>query len=202
MEGVWIDAVAVPLDESNIDTGTIFPSRFLKTPRGGGYQDALFRDRRYDAAGLEIADFPLNHAGYSKAGVLVTRANFGCGSSRENAVFALLDYGIRCVIAPSFGEIFLLNAIRNRLLPAIVDDGSVGALIGNLKGSPGSKLKVHLKAQRIAAEGGESYRFEIDLLHKRRLMQPHDDLQRATRKIGAIAEFEAQYLAEFPWLKR
>ena len=112
-----LTAVAVPLDDANIDTGRIFPSRFLRKPRSAGYHNFLFRDERFEQNGVERSEFIMNEAPYRAAKILVTGANFACGSSREPAVYALVDAGFRCVIAPSYGEIFFSNCFRNGLLP-------------------------------------------------------------------------------------
>lgn len=196
-----IEAVAVPLSEAAIDTGTIFPSRFLRLPRGSGYQDMLFRDRRYAASGQILTDFPLNKPPYAGAKILVARKNFGCGSSRENAVFALLDFGIRCIIAPSFGQIFFLNCIRNGLAPVILGEDIVERILRHLSLMPGANIVIDLHEQVIQA-AGERIEFPMEPAHKKQLLTPQDRRALALCKLDTIRAFETRYFDEFPWLSK
>jgi 3-isopropylmalate/(R)-2-methylmalate dehydratase small subunit len=192
-------APAVPLDEANIDTGRIFPSRFLRKPRGAGYRDFLFRDLRFDEAGNERPDFVMNDPGYRGARILVVGANFGCGSSREAAVYALVDAGIRCVIAPSFGEIFFENCFRNGLLPVVLSAHEVLALRRALRKQPGAQMTIDLEGQTVYAPDGGEHRFDLAASHKLRLTKGLDDTALALEYLGEVECFERAYLARWPW---
>ena len=196
-----LSAKAVPLDDANVDTGRIFPSRFLRKPRSAGYQNFLFRDARFDEQGGERPDFVMNMTAYRDARILVTGANFACGSSREPAVYALVDAGFRCVIAPSFGEIFFSNCFRNSLLPVVLPAASVQALRRQLWEAPGSAVTVDLDEQFIAGPDGRRLPFEIDASRKLRLSRGLDDTALALEYIDQIETFEARYLAERPWAR-
>lgn len=194
-----LTAVAVPLDDANIDTGRIFPSRFLRKPRSAGYHNFLFRDARYDEAGNERPDFIMNRAPYRAARIAVTGANFACGSSREPAVYAFVDSGFRSIIAPSFGEIFFSNCFRNGLLPVVLPAGDVLTLRRQLHEKPGSEITVDLEAQCVQAPDGREYRFEIDEARKLRLTKGLDDAALALRYLAEIERFEKRHHADWPW---
>lgn len=196
-----IEAVAVPLPEADIDTGTIFPSRFLRRARRGGYQDILFHDRRKDRAGRPDPGFPLNNPTYAGARILVTGANFGCGSSREAAVFALADAGFRCVIAPSFGEIFRANCLCNSLLPIPLKQAEAAVLIDQLQKRPGAHVKVDLQRQTVTAPFSDTFSFAIRTSEKMRLMSGQDDCALAAGNLDTIATFERAHLSRYPWVK-
>ena len=196
-----ISARAVPLDDANIDTGRIFPSRFLRKPRSAGYQNFLFRDARFDEEGGERPDFIMNLAPYRGARILVTGANFACGSSREPAVYALVDAGFRCVIAPSYGEIFFSNCFRNGLLPVTLPAHSVQALRRQLHEMPGSAVTVDLAEQFVAGPDGSRLPFEIDASRKLRLLRGLDDTALALEYLDQIESFEARYFAARPWAR-
>jgi 3-isopropylmalate/(R)-2-methylmalate dehydratase small subunit len=192
-------AVAVPLDDANIDTGRIFPSRFLRKPRSAGYHNFLFRDARFDEAGNERPDFIMNRAPYRSARIAVTGANFACGSSREPAVYAFVDAGFRCVIAPSFGEIFFSNCFRNGLLPVVLPAHEVLALRRQVHAQPGAQLTVDLEEQCVYGPDSVEHRFDIDSARKLRLMKGLDDAALALEYLPQIEQFERGYLAEWPW---
>lgn len=194
-----LTAVAVPLDDASIDTGRIFPSRFLRKPRSAGYGNFLFRDARFDAEGNERPDFIMNRAPYRKAGILVTGANFACGSSREPAVYALVDAGFRCVIAPSYGDIFFSNCFRNGLLPVVLPPEQVQALRQQLHAMPGATVAVDLERQTVTAPDGAVLPFDIDPSRKLRLLRGLDDASLALESLPQIEAFEAQYRAQRPW---
>src|SRR5262250_1456186 len=158
---IRLTATACPLDVANLNTDQLLPARFLKLPRSAGLGAVLFHDLRFDADARERPDFPLNQPAWREAKIIVGGRNFGCGSSREAAVYALYDYGIRCVIAPSFGDIFFGNSIQNGLLPAIVDDEVAAELIATLKDTPDLLVTVDLEQQTILC-GNRSYPFKID----------------------------------------
>ena len=148
-----LDAIAVPLDRRNVDTDQIIPARFLRKSRSAGMADYLFHDLRADPAGVKRSDFILNHERYQSAQILVARDNFGSGSSREAAVYALWDFGFRAVIAPSFGDIFFSNSLKNGLLPIVLDPESVEALLGLLLAQPGCRVKIEPEFALFVAAG-------------------------------------------------
>ncbi|KMO31378.1 3-isopropylmalate dehydratase [Methylobacterium tarhaniae] len=189
-----LSAVAAPLDVANIDTDQILPARFLKKPRKAGYGNFLFHDER-----RRSEDYPLDAPAYRGAGILVADRNFGCGSSREGAVYALVDGGIRCVIAPSFGDIFASNAAKNGLLTVTLPEQTVAALRARLAASPGAAVTVDLPAQTVTGPDGDALPFEIDPFKKRCLVEGLDDVALTLEHAEAIAAFEARVAAEEPW---
>jgi 3-isopropylmalate/(R)-2-methylmalate dehydratase small subunit len=193
-----LTATACPLDVANLNTDQLLPARYLKWPRSAGLGKVLFHDLRFDAQENEQPDFPLNHPVWRNAQIMVGRANFGCGSSREAAVYALLDYGIRCVIAPSFGDIFSGNAVQNGLLTAIVSDAVAAALIGTLHASPAAIVGVDLEAQAIAC-AGKTYPFSIDPVRRTRLLNGWDDIALTMSFQDQVAAFKAADRTRRPW---
>lgn len=189
-----LQAVAVPLDVANVDTDQILPARFLKKPRSAGYGNFLFHDERRRSEA-----YPLDAPAYAGAGILVADRNFGCGSSREGAVYALVDGGIRCVIAPSFGDIFASNAAKNGLLTVTLPEAAVAALRARLAMAPGAALTVDLPAQTVTDPDGAAVSFEIDPFKKRCLVEGLDDVALTLEHAEAIAAFEARVAAEQPW---
>jgi 3-isopropylmalate/(R)-2-methylmalate dehydratase small subunit len=194
-----LNAIAVPLDDANIDTGRIIPSRFLRKARAPGYEKFLFRDARFDGEGNERPDFIMNRQPYRNAQILVADANFACGSSREAAVYVLVDAGFRCVIAPSFGETFFNNCFRNGLLPVRVSSGQAHELRRQLHGKPGARIKVDLEEQFVEAPDGSRLAFEIDTSRKLRLLRGLDDSALALEYLNDIAAFESRYFSENTW---
>jgi 3-isopropylmalate/(R)-2-methylmalate dehydratase small subunit len=195
-----LTGVAAPLELANIDTDKIIPARFLRRLRGPGYEKLAFHDIRYDADGKDRPDFVLNQAPYRHAKILVAGANFGCGSSREAAVYVLFDYGIRAVIAPSFGDIHYGNELQNGMLPVVLPDATCQNLRQQLRDSPGAEISVDLEAQTVTAPDGATYRFEIDANHKERLLKGLDDIGLVMQNIQAIEAFESRHHSELPWL--
>jgi 3-isopropylmalate/(R)-2-methylmalate dehydratase small subunit len=195
-----LTAVAAPLDMANIDTDKIIPARFLRKPRGPGYEKLAFHDIRYDANGNDRPDFVLNQAPYRNARILVAGANFGCGSSREAAVYVLYDYGIRAVIAPSFGDIHYGNELQNGMLPVILPDATVQKLRQQLHAKPGAQITVDLESQTVTGPDGAAYRFEIDPNHRERLLKGLDDIGLVMQNIKEIEAFEKRHHSELPWL--
>ncbi|GJD60170.1 3-isopropylmalate dehydratase small subunit [Methylobacterium frigidaeris] len=189
-----LQAVAVPLAVANIDTDQILPARFLKKPRSAGYGNFLFHDERRRSEA-----YPLDVPAYAGAGILVTDRNFGCGSSREGAVYALVDGGIRCVIAPSFGDIFASNAAKNGLLTVTLPEDVVAFLRARLAAAPGATVTVDLPAQTVTDPDGAAIPFEIDPFKKRCLVEGLDDVALTLEHAAAIAAFEARVAAEEPW---
>lgn len=196
---VTLEAVACPLPWPNIDTDQIIPARFMRKPRSVGYDRFLFHDRRFDADGGEIPDFPLNQGPWREAQILVAGANFGCGSSREPAVYALQDFGIRSVIAPSFGDIHRSNAIKNGLLPVTLEEEAVAALIAAVEAAPDGKIIVDLPDQRVRCGHDLEYSFEIDPFSKQCLVEGIDDIDLTLRHMEEIAAFETRYHDIAPW---
>jgi len=196
-----LEAVAAPLDLANIDTGQIFPSRFLRKPRTAGLHQFLFHDARYDDQTRERPEFVLNKPPYRAAQILVTGSNFGCGSSREWAVHALADAGIRCIIAPSFGEIFQLSCYRNGLLPVVLPEPEAHSIRGYLHAHPGATICVDLDAQIVRTNAIGSFPFDINPPRKMRLKRGLDDCALALERIDDIKEFAERYAAKVPWAR-
>ena len=192
-----LTAVACPLPFANIDTDQIVPARFMSTPRSQGYGGFLFHDRRRAADGTITESFPLDASQRAGARILVTRRNFGCGSSREAAVYALMDFGIRCVIAPSFGEIFAGNSLSNGLLAARVSESEADALIEELEGGV-RELQIDLDSQTITSPRGP-VRFQIDPAAKLRLLNGWDAIDMTLSFKDAIAAFQERDLTARPW---
>ena len=197
-----LTGTAAPLDRANVDTDQIAPARFLRRPRDDGYADVLFHDLRFSAPGVEQPDFVLNQAAYRDAKILVADRNFGGGSSREQAVWSLVDYGIRCVIAVTFGDIFWENSVKGGLLLIRVDEATAATLRGQLLAEPGAAMTVELEAQRITAPDGSAIAFETEPGRKRRLLLGLDEIGDTLRHDAAIAEAERAYRARRPWLFR
>ncbi|MFN7308323.1 MAG: 3-isopropylmalate dehydratase small subunit, partial [Acetobacteraceae bacterium] len=167
---------AVPLAQDNIDTDQIIPARFLARPRDDDHGINFFRDLRFDAAGNEIAEFPLNRPAWRDACIILGGRNFACGSSRENAVWALHGWGARAVIAPSFGDIFAINAVKNGVLPIILLAEAVSALMAASIAAPEAEIAIDLPEQTVTAPDGTVHRFEIDPFAKRSLLEGLDEL--------------------------
>ena len=195
---IRLTATACPLDVANLNTDQLIPARFLKLPRAAGLAVALLRDLRFDADGRERPDFPLNRPAWREAKIIVGARNFGCGSSREAAVYALYDYGIRCVIAPSFGDIFGGNAVQNGLLTAIVSDDEAATLMGLLGETPGRALTVDLEQQMIQCDN-QSFRFAIDPVRRTRLLNGWDNIALTESYMDKIAAFKIADRARRPW---
>ena len=195
-----LTAVAAAMDLPNIDTDRVIPARFLRKPREAGFGPLLFHDVRFDADGAPKPDFVLNHPGYRDAKILVTAENFGCGSSREMAVWALMDYGIRVVIGPSFGDIFFENCFKNGALAVVLPGDVAAGLRRALAERPGATLTVDLESQTITGPGGEGIRFEIDAFRKHGLLTGQDEVEMTLARLPAIEAFEARRRVEMPWL--
>jgi 3-isopropylmalate/(R)-2-methylmalate dehydratase small subunit len=193
-----LTATACPIDVANLNTDQLLPARYLKWPRSAGLGKVLLRDLRFDGEGREQGDFPLNRPAWREAKIVVGRHNFGCGSSREAAVYALYDYGIRCVIAPSFGDIFSGNAVQNGLLTAIVSDNDAAALIAALTATPGQTITVDLEGQTIQCSN-RTYAFTIDRVRRTRLLNGWDDIAMTQSFRDQIAAFKAADRLRRPW---
>jgi len=191
---VTLTAPACPLPLSNVDTDQLIPARFMSRPRSEGYGDFLLHDLRRGEAGALDPAFPVN--AYPGAGILVARRNFGCGSSREAAVYALADFGFACVIAPSFGDIFASNAVNNGLLPATVEEAEAETLLAALE--RGGELTVDLERQEIRGAGAP-IRFAVDPVWRTKLLNGWDDVDLTLSHAEAIAAFAARDAAARPW---
>lgn len=193
-----LHAVALPIAQPNFDTDQILPARFLQKPRALDFGEFLFRDLRYGSDGAENPEFVLNRPEYRAARIVLAEENFGCGSSREHAVWALYDYGIRAVIAPSMGDIFMSNAAKNGLLTIVLPAPVVAGMIEAVLAEPGLQIAVDLETQSVTVPtrtSGEdtSYSFEIDAYRKRCLLSGLDELGYTLTQLDRIAAFERGY---------
>ena len=194
-----LTAIAAPIDELNVDTNQICPTRFNKVPRGPGHARILLHDRRFALDGTE-KDFILNREPFRKAQIIGADRNWGCCSSRESAVYALYEFGIRCVIAPSFGDIHANNCAKNGLLPVVLTDAECAAMRGQLNARPGATLTIDLAAQTVTDAEGKAHRFDIHPVRKKCLLEGLDDVARTRQYAEKIEGFEDLYRSERPWL--
>lgn len=197
-----LTGIAAPLPMINVDTDMIIPKQFLKTIKRSGLGTNLFDEMRYTPDGSEIAGFVLNRAPYRDAVILVTGANFGCGSSREHAPWALSDFGIRCLIAPSFADIFFNNCFKNGILPITLEQERVDALMADAEGESNPMLMVDLERQEIVRPEGGKFVFKIDAFRKHCLLNGLDDIGLTLQKSSLIDNFESQRQAQLHWLFR
>ncbi|MBF0093411.1 MAG: 3-isopropylmalate dehydratase small subunit [Alphaproteobacteria bacterium] len=195
-----LTGIAAPLPMINVDTDMIIPKQFLKTIKRTGLGRNLFDEMRYDANGVEKPDFVLNRPAYRGAQVLIAGANFGCGSSREHAPWAILDFGIRCIIAPGFADIFYNNCFKNGILPVKLPQEQVDRLMAAAERGAGATVTVDLEHQEIRGPDGERVSFDVDPFRKRCLMEGLDDIGLTLRKDAAIRAFEQRHAHEHPWL--
>ena len=193
-----LTGIAAPLDIINVDTDMIIPKQFLKTIQRSGLGKNLFDEMRYAPDGQEIADFVLNQAAYREAQILVAGDNFGCGSSREHAPWALLDFGIRCIIAPSFADIFYNNCFKNGILPIVLPQTEVDKLMDDAKRGANATISVDLESQTIQGPDGGTISFEVDCFRKQCLMEGLDDIGLTLQKAQAIDAYEETLDAQ-PW---
>ncbi len=192
-------AIAAPIDEPNVDTNQLCPTRFNKVPRSPKHARILFHDRRFQPDGSE-RDFILNREPYRHAQILVADRNFGCGSAREFAVWALFEFGIRCVIASSFGDIFVNNSYKNGLLPVVLPQSVVSAIRQQLHERPAATLSVDLAAQTVTDPAGEVHHFDIYPLRRKCLLEGLDDISRTQQFRVQLDAFEATYRKRRAWL--
>lgn len=195
-----ITSIAAPLPMMNVDTDMIIPKQFLKTIKRSGLGKSLFFEMRYDDAGNEIEDFVLNRRAFRNAEILIAGENFGCGSSREHAPWALLDFGIRCVIAPSFADIFFNNCFKNGILPIVLPREQTEAMMALAERGATATFTVDLERQEIALPDGCTIPFEVDAFRKACLLGGLDDIGLTLRKVDKIAAFETRQLSDRPWL--
>jgi 3-isopropylmalate/(R)-2-methylmalate dehydratase small subunit len=191
---------ACPLGLANVDTDQLIPARFMKRPRSEGYGGFLLHDLRCDEAGTEKPDFPLNREPGRSAPILVARRNFGSGSSREAAVYALADHGVQVVLAPTYGDIFASNAVKNGLLPAVLDEADVEDLLAALAATPDLAVGVDLEAQRVAW-GNRYVAFTIDPVWREQLLNGWDDIDVTRSFSREIARFRATTELQRPWMR-
>jgi 3-isopropylmalate dehydratase small subunit len=194
-----LTAKAVPLDIANLDTDQIIPKQFLKTVGREGHGAGLFYDLRFDAEGRKKTDFVLNEPRYAGAGVLIAGNNFGCGSSREHAAWALLDFGVRCVIAPGFADIFHNNCFQNGVLPIALPEPQVRTLMGEARGG-NHVFVIDLERQTVTAPSGASFTFDIDPGRKAKLLNGLDAIGETLGATDAIDRFEQRQARAQPWL--
>jgi len=195
-----LTGIAAPLPLINVDTDMIIPKQFLKTIKRSGLGVNLFDEMRYDDDGNEIADFVLNKPAYRDAEILVTGGNFGCGSSREHAPWALLDFGIRCVIAPSFADIFFNNCFKNGILPIALPQEDVDKLMDDAERGANATITVDLENQTISGPDGGKIAFDVDPFRKHCLLNGLDDIGLTLEKAAAIDTFEAKAAQDRPWV--
>ncbi len=203
------DGLVVPLDRANVDTDAIIPKQFLKSIKRSGFGPNLFDEWRYldhgepgmdPASRVPNPDFVLNFPRYRGASILLARENFGCGSSREHAPWALADYGIRAIIAPSFADIFYNNCFKNGLLPIVLDAATVDRLFAECAANEGYRLHVDLERQTVTTPSGEVLRFEVDAGRKHRLLNGLDDIGLTLLQADKIRAYEERRRQEAPWL--
>ena len=185
-----LTAVALPYPQVNVDTDQIIPARFLQKMRDNNFGEYLFRDLRFDEKGNEKPSFPLNKPELRGSQIIVAEQNFGCGSSREHAVWALSDYGFRAAIAPSFGDIFFNNSLKNGMLPIIQPAAVVAKLLEDLQKSPGAQITIDLEHQEITGPDGTKHPFEVDPFSKHCLLNGIDELEYTLSQSDQIAAFE------------
>ncbi len=191
---------AAPMDMINIDTDKVIPKQFLKTIKRSGLGKHLFHEMRYEDDGSEKADFVLNKPAYRDASVIVAGDNFGCGSSREHAPWALLDFGIRCVISTSFADIFYNNCFKNGILPIKVSKEELDQLMDDANNGSNAVIEVDLEAQEIGRPNGEKISFDVDAFRKHCLINGLDDIGLTMQKETKIDSFEKNRSASQPWL--
>jgi 3-isopropylmalate/(R)-2-methylmalate dehydratase small subunit len=197
-----LSGVAAPLPRINVDTDAIIPKQYLKTIKRTGLKEGLFFEWRTNQDGSEKPDFVLNKPAYRNAKVLIAGANFGCGSSREHAPWALLDFGIRCVIAPSFGDIFFNNCFKNGMLPIVLPQAEVDKLMHDAEKGANATLSIDLEKQEITRPDGGVVKFEVDPFRKYCLVNGLDDIGLTLREKDKIDAFEAERRRSMPWLEQ
>ena len=195
-----LDAVVVPINRANVDTDMIIPKQHLKTIKRTGLGKALFDEMRFNADGSEKPEFVLNQPAYRKAQVIVAGANFGCGSSREHAPWALLDFGIRCVIAPSFADIFHSNCFKNGILPIALPQEICDRLMDDARKGANAALMIDLEKQEITRPDGEVIKFQVDAFKRHCLLEGLDDIGLTLKKGADVESYEAKQKTSQPWL--
>ncbi len=194
-----LTGIAAPMPLVNIDTDMIIPKQFLKTIQRSGLGKNLFDEMRYTPDGAEIPDFVLNQPAYRQSQIIVAGDNFGCGSSREHAPWALLDFGIRCVISTSFADIFYNNCFKNGILPVVLPQAAVDHLMDDARKGANARINIDLENQTVTASDGTSYDFEVDAFKKHCLLNGLDDIGLTMAKASAIDAFERKAAVARPW---
>jgi 3-isopropylmalate/(R)-2-methylmalate dehydratase small subunit len=193
-------AIAAPMPLINIDTDMIIPKQFLKTIKRSGLGVSAFHEMRYQMDGTENPDFILNQGAYRNANIIVAGDNFGCGSSREHAPWALLDFGVRCVISTSFADIFYNNCFKNGILPVIVTDEELNLLMNDAEKGSNARMVIDLESQRIETSDGEVIKFDVDQHRKHCLINGLDDIGLTMEKMESIDSFEKKMAKNTPWV--
>ncbi|MDM7932678.1 3-isopropylmalate dehydratase small subunit [Tabrizicola sp.] len=194
-----LTGIAAPMPLVNIDTDMIIPKQFLKTIARTGLGKNLFDEMRYTQDGKEIPDFVLNQPAYRKAEIIIAGDNFGCGSSREHAPWALLDFGIRCVISTSFADIFFSNCFKNGILPVVLPPEAVAHLMDDARKGENARITVDLESQTVTASDGTRFAFEVDAFKKHCLLNGLDDIGLTLEKVASIDAYETKTAATRPW---
>ena len=194
-----LTGIAAPMPLVNIDTDMIIPKQFLKTIKRSGLGANLFDEMRFDQDGNEIEDFVLNKKAYRNAEIIVAGENFGCGSSREHAPWALLDFGIKCVISASYADIFYNNCFKNGILPIVLKPDEVALLMEDSKNGENARISIDLEKQIVQSSEGIEFSFEIDEFKKHCLLNGLDDIGLTMKKASSIDEFEEKYQKKMPW---
>lgn len=197
---ITMTGIAAPMPLVNIDTDMIIPKQFLKTIKRSGLGANLFDEMRFDRQGNEIADFVLNQEAYRSAEIIVAGENFGCGSSREHAPWAIKDFGISCVIAPSFADIFYNNCFKNGILPIALPQEAVDVLMKDAEKGANARMTIDIEAQTVTTSDGDVFAFEVDAFKKHCLMEGLDDIGLTMAKAASIDSFEAQASQARPWV--
>ena len=195
-----LTGIAAPMPLVNIDTDMIIPKQFLKTIHRSGLGKNLFDEMRFNADGSEVADFILNQPAYRASQIIVAGDNFGCGSSREHAPWALLDYGIRCVISTSFADIFYNNCFKNGILPIVMPQEVVDVLMEDARKGANARMTVDLENLTVTTSDGQSFGFELDPFRRHCLLNGLDDIGLTMEKAGSIDTYEAQMAQSRPWV--
>ena len=195
-----LTGIAAPMPLVNIDTDMIIPKQFLKTIHRSGLGKNLFDEMRFNADGSEVADFILNQPAYRASQIIVAGDNFGCGSSREHAPWALLDYGIRCVISTSFADIFYNNCFKNGILPIVMPAEVVEVLMEDARKGANARMTIDLEAKTVTTSDGQSFGFDLDPFRRHCLLNGLDDIGLTMEKAGAIDTFEDQMAQSRPWV--
>ncbi|ARC37029.1 3-isopropylmalate dehydratase small subunit [Paracoccus yeei] len=195
-----LTGIAAPMPLVNIDTDMIIPKQFLKTIHRSGLGKNLFDEMRYNPDGSEVPDFVLNQPAYRQAEIIVAGDNFGCGSSREHAPWALLDFGIRCVISTSFADIFFNNCFKNGILPIVMPPEVVEVLMEDARKGANARMTVDLENQTVTTSDGQSFPFQVDPFRKHCLLNGLDDIGLTMEKAPAIDAYEAQMAQSRPWV--
>ncbi len=195
-----LSGVAAPMPLINIDTDMIIPKVFLKTIKRSGLGVNLFDEMRYDGVGNEIPEFILNKPQYRNAEIIIAGDNFGCGSSREHAPWAIKDFGIRCIISTSFADIFFNNCFKNGILPIVLAKGQVEVLMEDAEKGSNARIEIDLEAQTVTSSDGEIFHFDVDAFKKHCLLNGLDDISLSLEKSSAIENYETKLRIERPWV--